>query len=500
MTTIKHFQGVLKHSISPNTMTKDHRAVWESCLRVIEQNLPGHTFKTWFEPIVPKSVYNNVLTIQVPSPFYYEWIEENYADILRKAIDYVIGVDGKLEYDVIVDQGDAHSLPKTMTVPNNKIELDLKSKEQSIVSADLQKRKQKALKDYEVFFRDIQFNENYTFDNFVEGECNRLARSAGFAVAKKPGVTAFNPLMLYGSVGLGKTHLVQAIANHVRFNSPEKIVVYISSEKFVNQFMEEIKNNNIQKLTNFYLQVDVLIIDDVQFLGGKERTQDMFFHIFNHLHQHGKQIIMTSDRPPRDLKGLEDRLLSRFKWGLTADVQQPDFETRVAIIQKKLQNEGISISYDVIDYLAHTIDTNIRELEGVIVSLMARSNLERREIDVKLAKETVGHIVQKIDDRRPESVDVDIDNIQRVVCQYFGISEEEIKGKTRTKNIALARQIAMYLCKEYTELSLKAIGFHFGGRDHSTVIHAIQTISEQRELDSAIRNDVATLMKLLSKD
>jgi len=493
---------VLKHSIFQNKMTKDPKTVWENCLRIIGQNLPEHTFKTWFGPVVPLSIYNNVLTIQVPSPFYYEWIEENYADILRKAIDHEIGVEGKLEYSVVVDKGDANSLPKTMTVPNNKIELDLKGKEQNTLSSDLQKHKQKIIKEYEAFFRDIQFNENYTFDNFIEGECNRLARSAGLAVAKKPGVTAFNPLMLYGSVGLGKTHLVQAIANHVRFNSPEKIVVYISSEKFVNRFMEEIisKSGNIQKLTNFYLQIDVLIIDDVQFLGGKEKTQDMFFHIFNHLHQKGKQIIMTSDRPPRDLKGLEDRLLSRFKWGLTADLQQPDFETRVAIIQKKLQNEGISISYDVIDYLAHTIDTNIRELEGVIVSMLARSNLERREIDLKLAKETVGHIVQKFDDRRPESADVDIDHIQGVVCKYFGISEEEIKGKTRTKNIALARQIAMYLCKEYTELSLKAIGFHFGGRDHSTVIHAIQTISEQREIDSTIRNDVATLMKILSKD
>jgi chromosomal replication initiator protein len=481
-------------------MTKDHKAVWESCLRIIEQNLPEHNFKTWFGSVVPISVQDKVLTIQVPSLFYYEWIEENYADILRKAIDQVIGIDGKLEYSVVVDRGDANSLPKTMTVPNNKIDLDIKGKEQAEPNLDLQRRKQKILKEYEAFFRDIQFNENYTFDNFIEGECNRLARSAGFAVAKKPGVTAFNPLMLYGNVGLGKTHLVQAIANHIRFNSPEKIVLYISSEKFVTQFMEEIKNQNIQKLINFYLEIDVLIIDDIQFLAGKERTQDMFFHIFNHLHQKGKQIIMTSDRPPRDLKGLEDRLLSRFKWGLTADLQQPDFETRVAIIQKKLQNEGISISYDVIDYLAHTIDTNIREIEGVIVSMLARSNLERREIDLKLAKETVGHIVQKIDDCRPERGNVDIDYIQEIVCKYFGITEEEIKGKSRTRNIVLARQIAMYLCKEYTELSLKAIGFHFGGRDHSTVIHAIQTISEQIEIDSAIRNDVATLMKMLNKD
>ncbi|MDX1905033.1 MAG: chromosomal replication initiator protein DnaA [Thermonemataceae bacterium] len=479
-------------------MTKDYKTVWENCLNVIRKHLPKHAFETWFGPINPIGLYNNILTIQVPSSFYYEWIEENYLEILRKAIDQELGPEGKLEYSLIVDKGNSESLPKTMIVPNTKIELDIKARTEK-PKEELQKRKYQILKDYENFFRDIQFNENYTFDNFVEGDCNRLARSAGFAVAKKPGVTAFNPLMLYGGVGLGKTHLVQAIANHVRFNSPEKIVVYISSEKFVNQFIEEIKNSSIQKLTNFYLQIDVLIIDDVQFLAGKERTQEMFFHIFNHLHQHGKQIIMTSDRPPKELKGLEDRLLSRFKWGLTADLQQPDFETRLAIIQRKLQNEGITISYDVIDYLSHTIDSNIRELEGVIVSLLARSNLERREIDVQLAKETIKHIIQKSDERHPENIDTSIDGIQRAVCQYFGVTEQDLKGKTRTKSLALARQIAMYLCKEYTELSLKAIGFHFGGRDHSTVIHAVQTISDMRELDAVVRNDLASLIKILNK-
>ncbi|PKQ70313.1 chromosomal replication initiator protein DnaA [Raineya orbicola] len=480
-------------------MNKDCKSVWENCLKTIRSSLPEHTFNTWFVPIVPLSLHNNTLTIQVPSPFYYEYIEENYLEILRKAIDKELGPEGKLEYSVVVDKGNAQSLPKTMTVPNTKIELDIKPLENK-TNPDLQKRKMQILKEYESFFRDIQFNENYTFDNFVEGDCNRLARAAGLAVAKKPGVTAFNPLMLYGGVGLGKTHLVQAIANHVRFNSPEKIVVYVSSEKFVNQFIDEIKNDKIQKLTNFYLQIDVLIIDDVQFLAGKVKTQEMFFHIFNHLHQHGKQIIMTSDRPPKELQGLEDRLLSRFKWGLTADLQQPDFETRVAIILKKLQNEGIEISYDVVEYLAHNIDSNIRELEGVIVSLLARSNLERREIDLQLARETIKHIIQKVDERRPETADVDIENIQKAVCQYFNVKEEDIKGKSRTQNIVKARQIAMYLCKEYTELSLKAIGYHFGGRDHSTVIHAIQTISDLIEVDSSVRQDVNALMKIIGKN
>ncbi|MCS6795038.1 MAG: chromosomal replication initiator protein DnaA [Raineya sp.] len=481
-------------------MNKDCRSVWENCLKTIRSALPEHTFNTWFAPIIPLSLYNNTLTIQVPSPFYYEYIEENYLEILRKAIDKELGPEGKLEYSVVVDKGNAHNLPKTMTVPNTKIDLDIKPAE-SKVNADLQKRKMQILKEYESFFREIQFNENYTFDNFVEGDCNRLARAAGLAVAKKPGVTAFNPLMLYGGVGLGKTHLVQAIANHIRFNSPEKIVVYVSSEKFVNQFFEEIKNDRVQKLKNFYLQIDVLIIDDVQFFAGKEKMQEMFFHIFNHLHQHGKQIIMTSDRPPKELQGLEDRLLSRFKWGLTADLQQPDFETRVAIILKKLQNEGIEISYDVVEYLANNIDSNIRELEGVIVSLLARSNLERREIDLQLARETIKHLIQRVDERRPETTgEIDIEHIQKVVCHYFDVKEDEIKGKSRTQHIVKARQIAMYLCKEYTELSLKAIGYHFGGRDHSTVIHAIQTISDLMEVDSSIRQDVNALMKLIAKN
>lgn len=478
-------------------MNKDCKSVWENCLKIIRSALPEHTFNTWFAPIIPLSLHDNTLTIQVPSPFYYEFIEENYLEILRKAIDKELGPEGKLEYSVVVDKGNAQSLPKTMIVPHTKIDLDIKPPEK--LNPDLQKRKMQILREYESFFRDIQFNENYTFDNFVEGDCNRLARAAGLAVAKKPGVTSFNPLMLYGGVGLGKTHLVQAIANHIRFNSPEKIVVYISSEKFVNQFIEEAQNDRIQRFTNFYLQIDVLIIDDVQFLAGKEKTQEMFFHIFNHLHQRGKQIIMTSDRPPKELKGLEDRLISRFKWGLTADLQQPDFETRVAIIRKKLQNEGISIGYDVIEYIAHNIDSNIRELEGVLVSLLARSNLERREIDLKLARETIKHIIQKVDERRPQNEEIDIESIQRIVCRYFAVSEEELKGKSRTQSIVKARQIAMYLCKEYTELSLKAIGYHFGGRDHSTVIHAIQTISDLIEVDSEIRKDVQALMDLIDK-
>jgi chromosomal replication initiator protein len=318
---------------------------------------------------------------------------------------------------------------------------------------------------------DTYLNPNYSFDNFIEGDCNRLARSAGFAVAQRPGLTSFNPLMMYGGVGLGKTHLVQAIGNYITNHFDNKLVLYVSSEKFTNQFINSIKNNTLQDFTDFYMKVDVLAIDDVQFLSGKEKTQDTFFHIFNHLHQMGKQIIMTSDRPPRELQGLQDRLLSRFKWGLTADLQTPDFETRIAIIQKKIQSEGISIDYDVIEYVAHSVNSNVRELEGVIVSLMAQASLTRREIDVELAKNTLRNIVMN------EEKEVTIDTIQEVISDYFQITVADLKSKSRKKEVVYPRQLAMYLAKEYTELPLKSIGYHFGGRDHSTVIHSIQSVN-----------------------
>jgi chromosomal replication initiator protein len=480
-----------------NSSTKDAQSVWSNCLRLIADSLPADSFKTWFEPISPLKLANNVLTIQVPSQFYYEWIEEHYVDILRKAIDKELGIEGRLEYSIIVDKGNTEFDAQTINIPNAKIDFDIQNK-QIPPNFVLQKRKQDILKEYEGFFKGIAFNDNYTFDNFVEGDCNRLARSAGLAVAKKPGVTAFNPLMLYGGVGLGKTHLVQAIANHIRANNNEKVVVYVSSEKFTNQFVEELRNNNLQKLTNFYLQIDVLIIDDVQFLSGKEKTQDMFFHIFNHLYQHGKQIIMTSDKAPKELKGLEERLLSRFKWGLTADVQQPDFETRIAIIQRKLQIEGIVLQDDVIDYLAHSVDSNIRELEGVMVSLIARSSLERCNISLELAKQVVRHIVEP-SNINPQ-VEANIDSIQKVICQYFSVTLDDLVGKSRKKEIVMARQLAMFLCKEHTNFSLKSIGFHFGGRDHSTVIHAVQTISDQRDLDSEVKECLNTLTKYLQVD
>lgn len=469
-------------------MQRDHRIVWQECLRIIRENVPEQSFKTWFEPIVPLRLDGAMLTIQVPSQFFYEWLEENYVHLLRKAIDYALGRQGMLEYFIEVDKGDEKKPTIGYTVPNQKQSNPPPPPPRNKPEPDLYKTPFD-LPDLDGLELISYLNPHYGFDNYVEGDCNRLARAAGVAVAQKPGVTSFNPLMIYGGVGLGKTHLVQAIGNHIKGHNPNKFVLYVSSEKFTSQYIVAVRNNNTQEFTNFYLRVDVLIIDDVQFLSGKEKTQETFFHIFNHLHQLGKQIIMTSDRSPRELQGLQDRLLSRFKWGLTTDLQAPDLETRIAIIQKKLQADGIHIDNEVIEYLAHSVDTNVRELEGVIVSLMAQASLMRRDIDMDLARTTLRNIVQESDR------EVTIDTILELVTDHFSVTLDDLKSKSRKKEIVYPRQVAMYLAKENTPLSLKSIGYHFGGRDHSTVIHAIQTISEAMEADKQTRSELMDLQK-----
>ncbi|MFC0183080.1 chromosomal replication initiator protein [Pseudarcicella hirudinis] len=473
-------------------MQTEVRQVWARCLDIIRKETSDQSYKTWFEPIVPLRVVNDTLTIQVPSQFFFEWLEENYVHVLRLAIDATLGVNGMLEYSIIVDKGDRKNPPIAYNVPNQKQTVPApkpkpNQPEPNIYHSPFQ------LKDLDSLELDSYLNPHYTFDNFVEGDCNRLGRSAGLAVAERPGVTSFNPLMIYGGVGLGKTHLVQAIGNYIKDRYDNKFVLYVSSEKFTNQFINAIRNNTLQAFTNFYLHVDVLILDDVQFLAGKEKTQETFFHIFNHLHQSGKQIIMSSDRSPRELQGMQDRLLSRFKWGLTADLQQPDFETRIAIIQKKLQSDGIYIEDKVIEYLAHSIDTNVRELEGVIVSLMAHASLNRREIDMDLARATLKNIV--IDNEK----EVTVDNILDAVTNHFDIDLSELKSKSRKRETVFPRQVAMYLMKEFTNLPLKSIGYHFGGRDHSTVIHAVQTVSEMIEQDKDVEKTMQTLYRRFNR-
>lgn len=468
-------------------MVKSETSVWDDCLEFIRGQVGDQSFRTWFEPIRPIRLDNNTLTIQVPSQFFYEYLEEHYVHLLRQCIQNQLGAGGKLEYSVIVDSGSVSNQAYSVTLPNQ-------NKNNKHGNWDHSNGRAEILNPFEMPSLDknsrySNLNPNYSFENYIEGDCNRLARSAGIAVAEKPGITSFNPLMIYGGVGLGKTHLVQAIGNKIGEASSNNFVLYVSSEKFTTQFTDAIKNNSIQSFTNYYLQVDTLIIDDVQFFSGKEKTQEMFFHIFNHLHQSGKQIIMSSDRAPRDLKGLQDRLLSRFKWGLTADLQMPDFETRMAIIMRKMQSDGIYIPDDVVEYLAYSVDTNVRELEGVLISLIAHATLNKTDINLELAKQTLKNIVHDIES------EVGVDYIQKTVGEYFQISVDDLKDKTRKKEIVIARQVAMYLCKEYTNHSLKSIGYHFGGRDHSTVIHAVQSVSDMMDIDQKFNQAIEELKK-----
>ncbi len=470
-------------------MLVDHELAWNKCLQGIKSQTSEQAYETWFKPIIPVRLDNKILTIQVPSQFFYEWLEEHYVQVLREVLDHQLGPDFRLEYSVVVDKGNAQNKPFTVNLPDSNRKV---GNEQRINSAQSGYSGNPfittAINTLDI---DSQLNRHYTFDNFIEGDCNRLARSAGIAVAQRPGVTSFNPLMLYGGVGLGKTHLAQAIGNAIKSSFSDKFILYVSSEKFANQFFDAIRNNRIQEFSNFYLQVNVLIIDDVQFFEGKEKTQETFFHIFNHLHQAGRQIIMTSDRPPKDLDGLMERLVSRFKWGLTADLQQPDYETRIAIITRKMGQDGIHIPDNVLEYLAYSVDTNIRELEGVLISLIANASLVKRDIDLELAKHTLKSIVHDIDS------EVGIDYIQKTVSEYFKIPVDQLKDKTRKKEIVMARQLAMYFSKEYTTLSLKTIGYHFGGRDHSTVIHAVQTVNDLYDTDVTYKKSVDDLRKKL---
>jgi chromosomal replication initiator protein len=470
-------------------MEVDSATVWSDCLEIVKETVDEQDFNTWFKPIVPVRSEGEVLTIQVPSQFFYEWLEENYVPVLKKAVNTVMGPSGKLEYSVIVDSGNKQNRPVTVNYPNgSQATRSSEQVMQPLDKADYSPFSLKALNPQNVNSR---LNQNYTFANFVEGDCNRLARAAGVAVSKKPGVTSFNPLMLYGGVGVGKTHLVQAVGNEIKRVLPEKIVLYVDQNDFTNQFLNALQNNQLQQFQNFYLQVDLLILDDVQFLAGREKTQEMFFHIFNQLHQSGKQIIMTSDCPPRDLKGFQERLLSRFKWGLTADLQEPDFETKLAIIRNKMKSDGIEIPDQVADYLAYSVDTNLRDMEGVLNSLIFHATLLKKDIDLELAKEVLKNIVKEIQN------DVSVDFIQKTVAEYFKVNLDAMKGKIKKREIVVPRQVAMYFCKRYTQLTLALIGENFGGRDHSTVIHALEMVEDLMKTDVNFKVSVEEIGKKL---
>ena len=443
-------------------MTENSEILWGKCLEQIKARVPAQTYETWFKPIKPIQYEEDKLTVQVPSQFFYEWIENHYGELLSAVLKQVTGNGAHLAYSVIFsDEDQAEPVPKPH--PGRRA-----YPEKPQVNTYL--------------------NERYTFENFVEGDNNQFARAAAMAVAEAPGGTSFNPLVIYGGVGLGKTHLAQAIGNRSIAAGTARKVLYTSSEKFTIEFINSIKNNKTTEFSEQYRNVDMLMVDDVQFFQKKESTQEQFFHTFNALYQSGKQIVLTSDRAPKELSGMEERLLSRFQAGLIADIQPPNLETRIAILQHKAQEDDIDIPYNILEFLAINIKSNVRELEGSLIRLLAFSSLSNTDITIDLAKKVLHDIVGSVG---PSSVS--IDDIQRITGEVMGVDNSALIGKGRKMEVALARQIAMYLCRDLTSSSLKTIGLHFGGRDHSTVVHACKVIEERLQEDTATADNVRTI-------
>ncbi len=460
----------------------DAISVWSSCLSSIQSQVPNQSFKTWFEPVKATKLENGELTVQVPSQFFYEWLEEHYYTLIKNTIAKFLGEEARLTYLVVPpdDSGSTLDTHPAAAIRTENVPSPAPRTGHSLPFAE----NEEILPPVKTFL-----NPRYTFTNFIKGDSNQLARAAASAVSNNPGGTSFNPLVLYGGTGLGKTHLIQAIGNYAFEAGKARRVCYVSSEKFTIEFVDAIQSDKTREFSTYYRSMDLLIVDDIQFFSGKEKTQDSFFHTFNTLHQMGKQIVLSSDKPPKDLKGLDERLISRFQWGLTADIQPPDLETRTAILRKKCEDDNIEIPSEVLDFIATNVTSNIRELEGCYISLLAKSSLENREINIELARDVLRLVVSDV--HSP----ITVEEIQRLVAEFFDMPPDLLRAKTRKQEIVNARQIAMYLAKEMTNCSLKTIGLHFGGRDHSTVIHAYQSVEDQIKLDSKYRDTLQVVKK-----
>jgi len=448
-----------------NEINQDAKYLWKKCLAIIKEQVKPLTFNTWFNPITPIEFVDNTLKIQVPTQFFWEWIDEHYNSILLNAVHRVIGQNGKITF-IVKEEIESEKTPFSL--------VEIKSNGSN--------GKKNNLPPIE-----SNLNPRYQFSNFIKGEGNQLARATALAISDNPGETSFNPFFIYGGVGLGKTHLIQAIGNRISEKFPEKRVLYISTDDFTRKFVDAIQNHQANEFQNFYRTIDVLIIDDIQFLSGKEKTQDLFFHIFNSLHQSRKQIVLSSDKPPKELKGLDERLISRFKWGLQADIQPPDFETRVAILNSKAQEFGMNISPQLIEYISSNITSNIRELEGCLIKMLATATTSSKEIDMELTRKIVKEIASD------KKITLGIDDITKIVCEFLSLPENKIREKTRKKEVVFARQIAIYLSKEFTSNSLKTIGLYFGGKDHSTVIHSCNLIEKNIQSDPHLQDVIEKL-------
>ena len=450
--------------------------LWNRCLQMIHDNIPETAFNTWFKPIVPLKYEDKALTIGVPSPFFYEFLEEKFADLLRVTLNKQIGEGTRLMYSVLTDKTNhisvniestnrSSAIPATSVIRNgNKTPNPM----QAPAPQDL----------------DPHLNPNYNFENFIKGVSNEFSRTVGETVAKNP-ATTFNPLFLYGPSGVGKTHLTNAIGTRIKELYPEKRVLYVSAHLLQVQYTDSVRTNNYNSFMKFYQDIDVLIVDDIQEFAGLTKTQNTFFHIFNHLHQNRKQLILTSDRAPSMLQGMEDRMLTRFKWGLVAEMEKPDKELRKNILRNKIHRDGLNIPENVINYIAENVNESVRELEGIINSLLAQSILFKREIDMDLAERIIRKAVRII-----ENKPITIEEIVAKVCEHYKMDEPVLHTKSRKREIVQVRQVAMFLAKKHTDISTSKIGHLIGNRDHATVLHACKIVKDLVEVDKEIKADI----------
>ena len=441
-----------------------HKDLWNSIYSKLTKSLPTHAINTWFEPIVPIALTDNELVLEVPSQFFYEWIESHYMLSLSQTIQDVYNKDLKTRFIISAEKIKLN----TATPGRHPTE---KTNIQPVPA----------------------LNKNYSFESFIEGPNNQFAKIAAETVASDSGKNSFNPLIIYGGVGLGKTHLLHAIGNTIRLNSPSSNIVLATSEKFTLDFVNSLRKNKTVEFAKHYRRSDVLLIDDIQFFRGKEQTQEQFFHTFNELYQSGKQIVLTADRFPGEMQGLQDRLLSRFQSGLSVDIQPPNFEMRVAILMEKAEQNGVDLSYDTIEFIATHVKSNVRDLEGIIIRLLAQSSLMNQDIDFNLVREVVRERIGKT-----AVTDLTVEDVVRRVSELSNVSEKEIVGKSRKMEIAEARQVSMYLCRNIMGTSLNNIGVYFGGRDHTTVMHAVKTIDEKLVKNKRVGKIVTSLKQEFS--